>query len=145
MSDKKQPARRSDYPHFTEVTTRWSDNDSYGHVNNAVYYSYFDAAVNQNLIRRGVLDIGKSRNIGLVVETRCTYFSPLFFPDVINVGLKVVHLGKSSVRYEIGLFRNSSEDAAAVGEFVHVYVDRTTNRPTPIPGDVRSVLEYLLK
>lgn len=137
------PSSRADYPCFTEMRTRWSDNDSYGHVNNVVYYAFFDTAVNQHLIERGVLDIARSPAVGLVIETRCRYFSPIGFPDRVAVGLKVVHLGSSSVRYEIGLFRNDADAASAVGSFVHVYVDRASNRPVPIPAEVRAVLESL--
>ncbi|RQV18607.1 acyl-CoA thioesterase [Burkholderia cenocepacia] len=138
------PSRRAQYPHFSAIQTRWSDNDSYGHVNNVVYYAYFDTAVNRHLIERGVLDIATSPIIGLVVDTRCTYFSSIGFPDVVHVGMKVVHLGNSSVRYEIALFRNDADTASAIGEFVHVYVDRATNGPVPVPHDVRQVLQSLM-
>jgi acyl-CoA thioester hydrolase len=143
VSAKNEPSRRSRYRRLVSMQTRWSDNDSYGHVNNVVYYSYFDTAVNQDLIQHGVLDIARSPAIGLVVETRCTFFSSITFPDTVTAGLKVVHLGNSSVRYEIGLFRNECDEASAVGEFVHVYVDRTTNRPVPILDGVREVLQSL--
>jgi len=125
------------------MQTRWSDNDSYGHVNNVVYYSYFDTAVNHNLIRHGVLDIAHSAVIGLVIETKCTYFSSISFPDSVTAGLKVINLGNSSARYEIGLFRNEADEASALGEFVHVYVERATNRPVSIPDEVREVLQSL--
>ncbi|WP_321875889.1 acyl-CoA thioesterase [Burkholderia cenocepacia] len=138
------PSRRAQYPHFSAIQTRWSDNDSYGHVNNVVYYAYFDTAVNRHLIERGVLDIATSPVIGLVVDTRCTYFSSIGFPDVVHVGMKVVHLGNSSVRYEVALFRNDADTASAIGEFVHVYVDRATNDPVSIPHDVRQVLRSLM-
>ncbi|WP_234745194.1 acyl-CoA thioesterase [Burkholderia sp. WTPI3] len=138
------PSRRAQYPHFSAIQTRWSDNDSYGHVNNVVYYAYFDTAVNRHLIERGVLDIATSPVIGLVVDTRCTYFSSIGFPDVVHVGVKVVHLGNSSVRYEVALFRNDADTASAIGEFVHVYVDRATNGPVSIPHDVRQVLRSLM-
>ncbi|MEB2500063.1 MULTISPECIES: acyl-CoA thioesterase [Burkholderia] len=138
------PSRRAQYPHFSAIQTRWSDNDSYGHVNNVVYYAYFDTAVNRHLIERGVLDIANSPVIGLVVDTRCTYFSSIGFPDVVHVGMKVVHLGNSSVRYEIALFRNDADTASAIGEFVHVYVDRATNGPVPVPPEVRQVLQSLM-
>ena len=144
MTQKKMPSRRAQYPHFSAIQTRWSDNDSYGHVNNVVYYAYFDTAVNRHLIERGVLDIATSTVIGLVVDTRCTYFSSIGFPDVVHVGMKVVHLGNSSVRYEIALFRNDADTASASGEFVHVYVDRATNGPVPVPHDVRQVLQSLM-
>ena len=143
MSQKRQPTPRSLYRHYTAITTRWHDNDVYGHVNNVVYYSYFDTAVNQHLIEQGVLDITGSSVIGLVIETQCTYFSSLTYPDKATVGLRVVHLGNSSVRYEIALYRNDEDLASAVGEFVHVYVDRATNRPVPIPANVREVLKAL--
>ncbi|RQR75228.1 thioesterase family protein [Burkholderia sp. Bp9015] len=138
------PSSRAQYPHFSAIQTRWSDNDSYGHVNNVVYYAYFDTAVNRHLIERGVLDIATSPVIGLVVDTRCTYFSSIGFPDVVHVGMKVVHLGNSSVRYEVALFRNDADTASAIGEFVHVYVDRATNGPVSIPHDVRQVLRSLM-
>jgi acyl-CoA thioester hydrolase len=142
-SDKMQPTLRSAYRHFTAMPTRWGDNDSYAHVNNVVYYSFFDSAVNRHLIERGVLDIATSTIVGLVIETRCTFFSMMGFPDIVNVGMKVVHLGNSSVRYEIALFRNDDEQASAVGQFVHVYVDRSSNRPVAVPAPVREVLVEL--
>jgi len=119
------------------------DNDVYRHVNNVVYYAFFDTAVNQLLIEAGVLDIETSPAIGLVVETQCRYFAPIAFPDVVHAGVRVAKLGGSSVRYEIGLFRNDEDEASAEGHFVHVYVDRRTNRPVPIPDDVRTVLRSL--
>ena len=125
------------------METRWADNDAYAHVNNVVYYAFFDSAVNRHLVERGVLDITGSAVIGLVVKTRCTFFASIAFPDMVHVGLKVVHLGTSSVRYEIGLFRNDDPRAAAVGQFVHVYVDRASQRPVPIPEPVRAVLAPL--
>ncbi|TCK84155.1 thioesterase family protein [Paraburkholderia sp. BL9I2N2] len=143
MSEKSKPARRETYRHFNSIQTRWGDNDVYGHVNNVIYYAFFDTAVNHHLIERGVLDIANSSVIGLVVETRCTFFSSMGFPDTVHVGLRVVHLGNSSVRYEIALFRNDADEASAVGEFVHVYVERATNRPVTIPGPVREVLQSL--
>ncbi len=134
---------RSAYRHFQMIPTRWMDNDVYGHVNNVVYYSYFDTVVNQYLIEQHVLDIGNSAVIGLVVETQCHYFAPLTFPDVVHTGLRVAKLGNSSVRYEIGLFRNNEQTASAQGHFVHVYVDRVTRRPTALPAAMRSALEKL--
>ena len=134
---------RSAYPHFRRITTRWMDNDVYRHVNNVVYYSYFDTVVNQYLIEQGVLDIEAGAVIGLVVETQCNYYSPITFPDAVDAGLRVARLGSSSVRYEIGLFRNDAPAAAAQGHFVHVYVDRATSRPTPLPAPLRAVLEKL--
>ena len=140
MTEKPKPTQRSDYKQFSHIETRWNDNDSYGHVNNIVYYSYFDTAVNRHLIQQGVLDLTSSDAIGLVIESKCTYISPITFPDTVAVGLKVIHLGNSSVRYQIGLFCNDSELASAVGEFVHVYVNRTSNTPVSIPDDTRKVL-----
>jgi len=142
----KKPAidTRADYPHFLQITTRWMDNDVYGHVNNVVYYSYFDTVVNQYLIGQGVLDIQASPVIGLVVETQCRYFSSLAFPDAVWAGLRVSKLGNSSVRYEVGLFRNDEQTASAQGHFVHVYVDRASNRPTPLPAPMRAALQRLL-
>lgn len=144
MSEKAAPTRREAYRHFTAMPTRWGDNDSFGHVNNVVYYAFFDSAVNRHLIEQDALDIESSEIVGLVIETRCTFFSSMGFPDTVNVGLKVVHLGNSSVRYEIALFRNDSEIASAVGQFVHVYVQRASNRPVSIPERVRAVLQPLL-
>lgn len=140
------PARqqkRSDYRHFRTIPTRWMDNDIYGHVNNVNYYSYFDTAVNQFLIERGVLDIHAGEVIGFVVETSCGYFRPLAFPDAIDAGIRVARVGNSSVRYEVGLFRNAEEAIAAAGHFVHVYVDRKTGQPVPVPAALRAVLATL--
>jgi acyl-CoA thioester hydrolase len=131
---------RAAYRHFQRIPTRWMDNDVYGHVNNVVYYSYFDTVVNQYLIEQGVLDIEHSQVIGLVVETQCKYFAPLTFPDVVSAGLRVARLGNSSVRYEIGLFRNDDDAASAQGHFIHVYVDRATRKPTALPQDMRGAL-----
>jgi acyl-CoA thioester hydrolase len=139
------PDGRADYRHFLAIPTRWMDNDVYRHVNNVVYYSYFDTGVNQYLVERGVLDIEKSTVIGLVVETQCHYFSPISFPDIVHAGLRVAKLGTSSVRYEIGIFRNTEMQAAAQGHFVHVYVDRASNRPTPLPAPLRAALQSLAR
>jgi acyl-CoA thioester hydrolase len=131
---------RSAFRHFQAIPTRWMDNDVYGHVNNVVYYSYFDTVVNQYLIQQEVLDIETSDVIGLVIETRCNYFRPVTFPDLVHAGLRVARLGSSSVRYEIGLFRNDDEEAAAQGHFVHVYVDRASRRPAAVPVATRAAL-----
>ncbi|MEX3636793.1 acyl-CoA thioesterase [Paraburkholderia sp. BR14320] len=141
--NKPAPAGRAAYPHFLSITTRWMDNDVYGHVNNVVYYSYFDTVVNEYLIRAGVLDFEHGATIGLVVETQCNYFAPLVFPDRIDAGLRVARLGTSSVRYEVGLFRDGDEAPAAQGHFVHVYVDRATRRPVNLPAELRAALEPL--
>jgi acyl-CoA thioester hydrolase len=133
-------APRSAFPHFSAIPTRWMDNDVYGHVNNVVYYSYFDTAVNRFLIDKGVLNIHSDRIVGLVVDTGCSYFSSISFPDTVHVGLRVAKMGNSSVRYELALYRNDEEQPAAAGHFVHVYVDRESNRSVTIPASVRAVL-----
>jgi acyl-CoA thioester hydrolase len=134
---------RSDYRWFTTITTRWMDNDVYHHVNNVQYYSFFDTAVGAFSLERGILDLGKSPVVGLVVETGCQYFAPLAFPDKVHVGLRIAKIGNSSVRYEIGIFRNDEDETAAKGFFVHVYVDATTRKPTPIPNHVREAMKAI--
>lgn len=134
---------RTDYRHFQIVPTRWMDNDIYGHVNNVHYYSYFDTAVNQFLIEQGVLDIHHGDVVGFVVETACSYFNPIAFPDQVHAGIRVAHIGNSSVRYELGLFRNDDPQLAAAGSFTHVYVNRSTGKSVPIPDAVRAVLAPL--
>lgn len=146
MSNKKiAPPKRSDFVSFEQIHSRWMDNDVYGHINNVVYYSFFDTAVNRYLIERNALDIANSQVIGLVVETQCQYFSSMVYPDFIHVGMKVAHLGNSSVQYELAIFKNDDDTASALGRFVHVYVNRQTNQPTPIPQNVRVVLQDLFK
>jgi acyl-CoA thioester hydrolase len=140
---RPQPEPRSAYRHFLRINTRWMDNDAYGHVNNVVYYSWFDTVVNEYLVRRGVLDIAGSSVIGLVVETQCRYFSELAFPQPVDLGLRIGRLGTSSVRYEIGVFAEGELAAAAQGHFIHVYVDRATRRPTPLPAPLRAALEHI--
>jgi acyl-CoA thioester hydrolase len=142
-TDKPGPERRSAYKAFRTISTRWMDNDAYGHVNNVVYYSWFDTAVNAWLIERGVLDMHGGENIGLVIETQCNYFASLSFPQSIEAGIRVARLGNSSVRYEVGLYAQGEELAAAQGHFVHVYVDRQTRRPVPLPAALRAALETL--
>lgn len=139
---KPEPDTRSAYRALRAIATRWMDNDVYGHVNNVVYYSWMDTAVNAHLMEHGALDIHAGAVIGLVVETHCNYFSPLAFPQIIESGIRVARLGSSSVRYEVGIF---GDDAlcAARGHFVHVYVDRQTRRPVPLPLRLREVLEEL--
>ena len=141
-----RPARlsRGDFRLFRPLATRWMDNDVYGHVNNVVYYSYFDTVVNLYLVEQGVLDIEHSSVIGLVVETACQYFAPIAFPDIVSAGLRVAKLGTSSVRYEIGIFRAEDQSASAQGHFIHVYVDRVTRRPAPLAVPLRRALEKLL-
>jgi len=141
---REAPLTRVVFPHLTEITTRWMDNDAYGHVNNAVYYSFFDTAVNRYLIERGALDIANSAVIGLVVETQCNYFRPIAFPDRVRAGLAVAQLGNSSVTYRIGLFRNDDDSAAAQGHFVHVYVDRANGRPVQLPEVLKRALAPLI-
>jgi acyl-CoA thioester hydrolase len=135
---------RVDFPHFIAIPTRWMDNDVYGHVNNVTYYSYFDTAVNEHLIRLGGLDFSSDPAVGLVAETGCTFHKSLSFPETIDAGLAVTKLGKSSVVYEIGLFRQDDDEPAAVGRFVHVWVDRVSQRPVPIPERIRAALEPLV-
>ena len=139
------PDARGAYAHFQAITTRWMDNDAYGHINNVVYYAYFDTVVNSYLIGRGALDIAGSAVIGLVVETGCNYFAPLTYPQEVTAGLRVAHIGTSSVRYEIGLFGDAAPHAAAQGHFVHVYVDRRTQRPVPLPAPLRAALAALAR
>lgn len=145
MNARTPPSTRADYAHFHDIATRWMDNDMYGHVNNVVYYSYFDTAVNQYLIAKGALDPMRSDSIGLVVETQCRYFSSLGFPDMVRVGVRVAHMGKSSVRYEMGVFRNDEQEACAEGHFVHVYVNRESMRPAPLGSALRAALEPLYR
>ncbi|MBK7766121.1 MAG: acyl-CoA thioesterase [Sulfuritalea sp.] len=138
------PPCRADYPHFLAIPTRWMDNDVYGHVNNVVYYSYFDTVINEHLIREGGLDIHDGSVVGYCVESQCRYLAPLAFPDTLDAGLRVGHLGKSSVRYEIALFRQGEQAPAAHGHFVHVFVARDENKPTAIPPRIRACLEGLM-
>lgn len=134
---------RDDYPYFLAITTRWKDNDVYGHVNNVDYYSFFDTVINEYLIRAGGLDIHSGAVIGVCVESQCTFKQSLAFPDLVDAGLRVTKLGSSSVHYEIALFRGGAEEPAAVGRFVHVFVDRPTRRPLPMPTPIRIALEAL--
>jgi len=144
MSERPQAEGREAYRHFTRLTTRWMDNDVYGHVNNVVYYSLFDTAVNGYLVNAGALDIHRSEVIGLVVETHCNYFAPVGFPTPIDAGIRVGRIGGSSVRYEIGLFAKDEPLTAARGHFIHVYVDRNTRRPTALPSALSTALQRLL-
>ena len=141
---RPSPEPRDTYRHFQAIPTRWGDNDVYGHVNNVVYYSFFDTVVNQYLIEQRALNIEKSTIIGLVVETQCQYFAPISFPDVVHAGLRVAKVGNSSVRYEIGLFRNEEKMTSAQGYFIHVYVDRASRRSTELPADMRVALQTLM-
>ena len=135
---------RDDYRHFQPITTRWHDNDIYGHVNNVVYYSFFDSAVNTYLIEAGGLDIHGGAVVGFVVSSSCDYFASIAFPERIEVGLRVGKLGSSSVQYELGIFKQGEEQACAAGRFVHVFVDRDSNRPVSIPESLRAALAQLI-
>ena len=140
---KENIETRDRYPHFLSIQTRWTDNDIYGHVNNVTYYSYFDTVVNCFLIDQGGLDIETDSVIGVAVETMCKFNKPLAYPEVLEAGLRVGKLGNSSVRYEIGIFQKGAAEAAAMGHFVHVFVDRATGKPAPIPDAIRSALERI--
>ncbi len=146
MSDGggRRPMRsRDDYRHFLTLPTRWQDNDVYGHINNAAYYGFIDTAVNRYLIDGGFLDWDKGEIVGLVVENGCRFAKPMTFPDPVVVGLCVTRIGNSSVRYEAGLFSAGDRDASAEGYYIHVYVDRATMRPRPLPGMLRDLLAPL--
>jgi len=136
-------ANKDSYIYFLDIQTRWNDNDMYGHINNAVYYTWFDTLVNNFLIENGLLEPQTSETIGLVVDTGCQYFEPLSYPETITAGLRAAKIGTSSVRYEIGLFRRGEETPCAQGYFVHVYVDAETRKPKPISADMRAKLETL--
>jgi len=140
---RPEPEQRTAYHYFRRIPTRWMDNDVYGHVNNVVYYSYFDTVVNAFLVNEGGLDIDSGPVIGLCVESQCRYLSPLAFPDVLDAGMRVSRIGRSSVRYEVGIFRAGEDAAAAQGHFVHVFVDRTTRRPVDLPERMRTALGRL--
>lgn len=136
---------RADFPHFLEIQTRWMDNDVYGHVNNVVYYAWFDTVINRWLIDEGGLDIERGESIGVCVESQCRYLRSVAFPDRIEAGLRVGKLGRTSVRYEIGIFRRGEPELCATGHFVHVFVDRATRKPVPPPARLRAALERLTK
>ncbi|OAO01620.1 acyl-CoA thioesterase [Parasphingorhabdus sp.] len=138
-----EPPLRSDYRAGSSITTRWNDNDPYGHVNNAIYYFWFDTAVNRYLVEQGALDITGGETIGLVVNTSCDYFAPIAFPDEVMARIRVDRLGNSSVTYGVGLFRRDDAIAAASGSFTHVYVDRDTRRPVSLSAPLRSALEAI--
>jgi acyl-CoA thioester hydrolase len=143
MSERLAARPRRHYRHVSPIHTRWMDNDVYGHVNNVVYYSFFDTAVNRYLIEAGALDIHAGAVIGLVVETHCNYFAPLAFPQTVETGLRVARVGRSSVHYEVGLFAEGEPLSAAAGHFVHVYVDRTTRRPVALPPALLAAVRAL--
>ncbi len=143
MVDRPEPLGRANFQAWRSFATRWADNDVYGHVNNTVFYQWFDSAVNAWLIDHHLLDIDAGTLIGLVVETRCSFFAPLTFPRPVEVGIGLVHISSSSVRYRVGIFDVGHARTAAHGEFTHVYVDRETRRPVPIPDGWREILETL--
>ncbi|NGM24031.1 acyl-CoA thioesterase [Roseomonas stagni] len=143
MTERPPTARLSDFPHHCAISTRWSDNDAYGHVNNVVFYSFFDTAVNRWLIAVGALDIAASNVVGLVVETGCRYRKPVAYPQDIVVGMRLAKLGTTSVRYELAVFVAGEEEASAEGHFTHVYVSRQTGRPVPVPEHLRNALQAL--
>ena len=136
--------QRTDYRHFQPITTRWHDNDIYGHVNNVTYYSFFDSAVNTYLIERGGLDIHEGAVVGFVVSSSCDYFASIAYPDLIEVGVRVAKLGNSSVQYELAVFKAGESEACAAGRFVHVFVDRESNQPVSIPEGLRAALQVLV-
>lgn len=143
MSDRTPPMRRDDFNWFHPITTRWHDNDLYGHVNNVIYYSYFDTVIGAFAVNEAGLDPWKGDVIGLCVESGCRYHAQIAFPEEIEAGLAIEHLGTSSVRYQIGIFGEGEETARADGFFVHVFVNRQTNKPSPVPAHVRAVYEKL--
>lgn len=143
MTQREQPHQRAGYRHFHRITTRWLDNDAYGHVNNVVYLSWFDTVVNEYLIQASVLDPQRGEVVGFVVETQCRYLAPLAFPHAIDAGLRVSRMGESSVRYEIAIFAEGAEAASAQGHFVHVYVERATQKPAALPHALRAALEKI--
>jgi acyl-CoA thioester hydrolase len=144
VNDRLAPRDRTHYRHSTRITLRWADNDAYGHVNNTVYYGWFDTAVNEWLVGSGLLDIVSGNPIGLVAETGCRYFSALAYPGEVEILIAIDRLGSSSVTYRLGVFAPNSESPAAEGHFTHVYVDRHTRRPIPLPDEWRDRLKALL-
>ena len=141
---RREPGSRSDYRFFHKIETRWMDNDIYGHVNNVQYYSYFDTVIAQFLMQRGGLDPWKSEVIGYAVESGCSYFAAMAYPDAIHAGMRVARLGNSSVTYRIGIFKNDVDRACAEGHFIHVFVNRQSERPVPIPAPIHAALKEIL-
>ena len=140
---KKKPSNRSEYNYFTSLGTRWNDNDIYGHMNNIIYYELFDTAVNKWLLTNNLLDIQNGKNIGLIVKSGCDFFSSLAYPDDIDAGIRVTKIGTSSIRYEVGLFHKNQQLSSADGFFIHVYVDRETNKPLPLDYNFKKALDTL--
>lgn len=143
MSERPKPEPKSAFKWFTPIQTRWSDNDIYGHVNNVTYYSYFDTAVNKMLIEKGQLDLGVQSIVGLAVSSSCTYFSSVSYPDELTAGVRLAKLGNSSLHYQVGIFGPDQDMCAALGNFVHVFVDGETRKPTPLPQEWREALNDL--
>lgn len=143
MNENDIASTRDDYPHFSTITTRWMDNDVYGHVNNVLYYSFFDTVIAEYLVLEGGFEFSTADVIGLAVESSCRFRASLAFPQAVQAGLRVAHLGNSSVRYEVGIFAGTDGEACADGYFVHVFVDRATNKPSPIPARIRAALKRL--
>ena len=141
---REAPLLRADFVSFATLGTRWGDNDAYGHVNNVVYYAWFDTAVNALLVEAGTLDPASSPVVGLVVDSRCSYFAPISFPESIEIGIAVEHLGRSSARYRLGVFKQGRDRAAAQARYTHVYVERATRRPAALPDMVRALLRPLM-
>lgn len=140
---KKNPSHISEYNYFCQLSTRWNDNDIYGHMNNIIYYALFDTAVNKWLIKNKLIDIKNGQNIGLIVQSGCNYFSSFEYPENINAGIRVTKIGKTSVRYEVGLFKEKEELSSADGFFIHVYVDRKTNKPIALNYDFKNALDTI--
>ena len=140
---KKNPSNISEYNYFCKLSTRWNDNDIYGHMNNIIYYALFDTAVNKWLIKNKLIDIKNGQNIGLIVQSGCNYFSSFEYPENINAGIRVTKIGKSSVRYEVGLFKEKEELSSADGFFIHVYVDRKTNKPIALDYNFKNTLDTI--
>lgn len=134
---------RSDFTKIITITTRWSDNDIYQHVNNVMYFSFFDTAVNQNMLEHGVLNVVDSPVVGLVVDNHCQFFASITFPDTVHVGVATQKIGNSSVKYLLGIFKNDEEQLSALGDYTHVYVSRENHRPVTIPDPIRKILESL--
>ena len=141
--NRAAPRRREAYRDFTTITTRWGDIDAYGHINNVIYYAWFDSAVNQWLVGQGLLDVAAGDPIGLVVETGCLHFAPLTFPGKVEVGMRVERVGSSSVTYHLGVFARGADEPSAEGHFTHVYVARDTRRPVALPSEWRARIEAL--
>ena len=140
---QKNPTNRSDYNYFSKMSTRWNDNDIYGHLNNVIYYELFDTVVNKWLIKNNLIDIKKGKNIGLIVQSGCNYFSSFEYPEDIDAGIRVTKIGNSSVRYEVGLFKSNDDLASADGFFIHVYVDRVSNKPINLDYEFKKKLDTI--